>query len=99
MALPIEEVLAQWREAERTRDTLPANHPRRKVIDARIVELRGMYRDLTSAAKESDDLLEIAHDQAESAQATLDRIAAKLRSGILPAGDRADGLDTVEPGS
>jgi hypothetical protein len=48
MALPVEDVLALWREAERIRDDLPTAHPDRARLDRDIRELRGLYDMLTS---------------------------------------------------
>jgi hypothetical protein len=77
MALPIEEVLAQWREAERNRDALPTGHPQRKVMEARILHLRRRYRDLTKAIEASDELLRLADDQTASTMETLRRARSR----------------------
>jgi len=71
MALPIEEVLAEWREAERTRDELQPGDPQRDEMDRRIRALRRMYRGLARSIEHSYAALDDARDHIETSRAVL----------------------------
>jgi len=73
MALPIEEVLAEWREAERTRDGLPPGDPQRDEMERRIRTLRRTYRGLARSIEHSYAAIDNARDHIEASRAVLRR--------------------------
>ena len=88
MALPIEEVLAEWREAERRRDELPPGDPQRDEIDRRIRGLRRMYRSLARSTASSYAAIDDARDHIEASRAVLrDAFEAMEEDRQRPTGD------------
>jgi hypothetical protein len=92
--VPVEEVLALWREAERARETLPEGHPERTAVERDIAELRAMYVRLTDGIEQSERQLQISHRQVARANALLGRIRSALGvdEAVLP-GVSASGAD------
>ena len=87
MTLAIEEVLAVWRDAERVRDTLPADHPRRAAIDVDIAQLRAIYARMTSLIASSNQDLRLSAAQIDSARETLERVRTRL-DAAAPSSDQ-----------
>ena len=71
MALPVEEVLGLWRELERAEFSLPPRAPQRRIIRKEIVDLRRLYRSLTSESHTSRERLEMSHVTIDAAKSLL----------------------------
>ncbi|MFL5726372.1 MAG: hypothetical protein ACJ765_00985 [Chloroflexota bacterium] len=78
MALPIEDVLSLWREAERVLEELPADAPERRVVSAELVNLKRIYKRLTSESDATAETLGQSRVSIEAAHATLARARAHL---------------------
>lgn len=78
MAVPIEEVLALWREGERILGQLPDDAVDRRLVEAQVETLRGIYHRLSSQAATSGTAVEMSLRQIDAARASLERAKARL---------------------
>jgi Tfp pilus assembly pilus retraction ATPase PilT len=88
--VPVEEVLALWREAERLLDELPQPSPERIRVQLAVEELRGIYQRLTTRADGTHAKVAATEVTLESAQRAIREAQVRL--------DRADIDRMPEPG-
>jgi hypothetical protein len=83
MATAVEEVLALWRECERVRDELPADSVVRRLVTADELELRRIYRRLTTERiVETEMTLRATRRTIEAARATLADAHRRLENTV-----------------
>jgi hypothetical protein len=78
MALPIEDVLALWREADRVLDELPPDAADRSRVQAELDSLRTLYARLTDGTTLSTEKLAVSKAAIERSQ----RVIAQARARI-----------------
>lgn len=83
MATRVEEVLALWRDCERVRDALPAKSTVRSLVSAEELELRRIYRRLTTERiVETEVVLRETRETLEAARETLAEARRRLEAGV-----------------
>jgi len=83
MATRVEDVLELWRDCERVRDELPADSVIRRLVTADEVNLRRIYRRLTTERiVETELVLRETYEAIESARITLAEAHRRLEAGV-----------------
>ncbi len=79
MAAETAHILEEWRRAERLLQALPDDAPERSEVEARLEEIRALYRRVTTETIPSTHIrLTATRDQLERARASLDWVAARM---------------------
>jgi hypothetical protein len=78
MAVPIEDVLALWREAERLLEALPDESAERVAVHAEAAHLRELYRSLSAQATMTGPTLASSTEAIERSRRLLERVKARL---------------------
>jgi hypothetical protein len=82
MAIRVDEVLALWRECERVLEQLPTGSVHRRLVTADELELRRLYRRLTTERiVETDAVLRAARETIDNARMTLEEARIRLDGG------------------
>jgi hypothetical protein len=83
MATAVEDVLALWRECERVRDLLPVDSVVRRLVTSDELELRRIYRRLTTERiVESEAALRATRTTIDAARLTLAEAHRRLEAGV-----------------